>query len=274
MLKKRTIKEAAIEALKRANKPLPIRELYDLIIKQDLYRFNAQDPQNILNTEIRRHCEGVDFPTAHPNKIFQILTDGTYWIKDVPIPNATERNTASEATTEYFKSIKDAIEELKEIHQKHTDAFKRQIINQLKQIEPRDFEIFSKRLLEVYGFKDVAVTNYTKDGGIDGTGKLKVGITFLDVAFQCKRWRGNVGRKEIDSFRGVVQGDYEQGIFFTTSSFSKEAKNASRKRGAVPIILIDGETLVDIMIEKKFGVESESMPVYINALDRALTEES
>ena len=45
------------------------------------------------------------------------------------------------------------------------------------------------------------------------------------------------------------------------------------KRGAVPIILIDGSTLVDIMIEKRFGVDAEMMPVYINALDKVLTDD-
>lgn len=90
------------------------------------------------------------------------------------------------------------------------------------QIEPDAFEKFSRRLLEVYGFIDVEVTRSVKDGGIDGFGKLKVGITHLHVAFQCKRWRNNnVSRTEIDKFRGAIQGDYEQGIFFTTSNFSK-----------------------------------------------------
>ena len=96
----------------------------------------------------------------------------------------------------------------------------------------------------------------------------------MNVAFQCKRWSTNsVSRTEIDKFRGAIQGSFEQGIIFTTSSFSKDALNATRRNGAVPIILIDGGTLVDFMIEKKFGVESENIPVYINALDNALTED-
>ena len=63
---------------------------------------------------------------------------------------------------------------------------------------------------------------------------------------------------------------YEQGIIFTTSNFSKEAQNATRRQGAVPIILIDGITLVDIMVDKKFGVELDYIPVYVNALDDVL----
>jgi restriction system protein len=120
----------------------------------------------------------------------------------------------------------------------------------------------------------VKVTEYTKDGGLDGFGKLKVGITYLNVAYQCKRWNTtSVSRTEVDKFRGAIQGMYEQGIIFTTSKFSKGAQDATRRNGAVPIILIDGTTLVDIMIEKKFGVTLENMPVYVNSLEDIFIEE-
>lgn len=79
-----------------------------------------------------------------------------------------------------------------------------------------------------------------------------------------------MSRKEIDAFRGAVQGDYEQGLFFTTSSFSKEAANSSIP-GAVPIILVDGNMIIDFMIEKHFGVEHEELPIYVNALDHVLS---
>ena len=272
-MKKKTIREAAIEALRRSRKPLSSHAIYEIIIAEDLYRFNAANPENIVNGEIRRHCIGVEFPTAKPDKDFQILIDGTYWIKDVPVPGQSNAALKSEIIVRKdSENLKTIVAELKAIHTKHNEAFKTQILNQLKEIPPQSFEVFAKRLLEVYGFIDMEVTNYVKDGGLDGFGKLKVGITHLNVAFQCKRWTTNsVSRTEIDKFRGAIQGSYEQGIIFTTSKFSKEALNATRRKGAVPIILIDGSTLVDFMIEKKFGVESENIPVYINALDNALT---
>ena len=85
-MKKITICKAAIEALRLKGKPLSVKDIYSVIIEEDLYRFNAEIPENILQVEIRRHCEGVNFPTARPEKYFQILIDGTYWIKNVPIP--------------------------------------------------------------------------------------------------------------------------------------------------------------------------------------------
>lgn len=270
-MKRRTIKEAVIETFKRKQTPLTIKEVYQFIIANDLYRFNAENPENIVRTEIRRHCEGIEFPTAKSNKLFQKTTNGTYWLKDVPYTEIGSLAPTFLRHSSENNNLKSIISALKEIHQKHTQAFKGEILNQLKEVEPRLFENFSKKLLEAYGFTEVNVTNYVRDGGIDGYGKLKVGLTYLNVAFQCKRWKSNnVSRTEIDKFRGASQGMYEQGIIFTTSNFSKEAQSATRRQGAVPIILIDGNTLVDIMVDKKFGVELEYIPVYVNALDDIL----
>ena len=136
-------------------------------------------------------------------------------------------------------------------------------------MNPYDFEKFCMKLLKVYGFSNVEVTQKSRDGGIDGIGKLKIGLAHMNVAFQCKRWDNTaISRKEIDAFRGAIQGEYEQGIFFTTSTFTKEAMRFSIKQGAVPIILIDGSMVVDFMIEKQFGIEHEDLPIYINALDK------
>jgi len=274
-MKKGTIREAIIDALTRSGKPLYAKDVYNFIIKHDLYRFNAENPEGVVKVEIRRHCEGVEFPTAKQNKYFKILPNGTYWIKDTPVPgqktNLQKSDINIKKDTENIKSV---VAELKAIHSKYADTFKIQLLNLLKEIPPKTFETYAKRLLEIYGFHDMKVTSYTKDGGLDGFGKLKVGITFLNVAFQCKRWKTtSVSRTEIDKFRGAIQGMYEQGIIFTTSNFSKDALNATRRNGAVPIILIDGITLVEIMIEKKFGVTTEYMPVYVNSIEDIFSEE-
>lgn len=266
-MKNLTIKQAVIKVLKEAGKPLTSKEIYSQILAKDFYRFKAENPLHIVQIEIRRHCKGIDFPTAHPKKIFQILKDGKYWLLDEPISSELA-NLISQPKSDYSTLSND----LKTLHSNYFNQFKQSIVEQLKQIQPATFEIFSKKLLEAYGFKNLNVTRTTKDGGIDGYGKLKVGISFLNVAFQSKRWTsGSVGRHEIDKFRGAIQGEYEQGIFFTTSKYSKEALGASSKKGAVPIVLIDGSTLVDIMIEKKFGVDIQNLPIYINALDEVLT---
>lgn len=149
-----------------------------------------------------------------------------------------------------------------ELYEEYEAAFRSQLLDRLGELTPRQFELFACRLLEAYGFVDVKVTGTSADGGIDGYGKLHLGLASMNAAFQCKRWRGNIGRPEVDKFRGAIQGEFEQGVFFTTSDFTPQARNASLKRGAVPIILLNGEGIVDLMIEKELGVERVSLYVY------------
>jgi restriction system protein len=264
-----TIIDAITKVLKDSNIPLSIKVIFDRIVANDYYQFKAQDPLSVVRVELRRHSQGVDFPTASKKKYFQILNDGTYCL--IEQSNLFIKEDKKKKVIE--SDEKRLIATLKATHNDYVKSFKLQLLEQLKEIDPETFEIFCKKLLKVYGFKDLKVTKPKKDGGIDGYGKLKVGISYLNVAVQCKRWKNaTVGRTEIDKFRGAIQGDFEQGIFITTSKFSKEALNATTKKGAVPIILIDGMVIIEIMIEKKFGIEVTDMPLYINALDMVLED--
>ena len=131
----------------------------------------------------------------------------------------------------------------------------------LMNLHPQQFEAFAGKLLESTGFTNVQVTRYAGDGGIDGYGNLEMGVVRVRAAFQVKRWRQNVPRAEIDQFRGAIMGEFDQGILITTSDFSEEAKTVSSRRGAVPIVLINGDRIIDIMVEKGLGVRQEPLTV-------------
>ena len=156
---------------------------------------------------------------------------------------------------------------LVDLYEKYELQFRSKLLDRLYELSPTQFEHFAWHLLTAYGFVQVIVTQHTKDGGIDGHGLLKVGLARMSVAFQCKRWEGNVPRPDVDKFRGAIQGEFEQGIFFTTSDFTKGAMEASIKKGAVPIILLNGESIVDLMIDKEFGVQKKPLQIYEDQLD-------
>lgn len=95
----------------------------------------------------------------------------------------------------------------------------------------------------------------TNDEGIDGIiNEDKLG---LDVIYlQAKMWKDetSIGRPEIQKFVGALHGQRaKKGVFITTSSFAKTAieyvKSIDPK-----VILIDGETLTNLMIEYNVGV--------------------
>lgn len=248
---------------------MTIREVYDVIVGAGLYTFHAEKPTHVVASQLRRHCTGLDFPSASETKHFELRGDDKYYFLELPVRQPGSGRKASEKDTS-----RSLLRKLKTIHQRYQAELRSTILSHLRRLHPSTFEDFAKRLLEAYGFLDMKVTQYSKDGGIDGHGKLKVGLAHLNVAFQCKRFNHNsVGRPEIDKFRGAIQGEFEQGIFFTTSTFAQGAEAASFRRGAVPIILIDGKAIVDLMIEKQFGVQMEQLPIYSYALDLVFSED-
>lgn len=57
-------------------------------------------------------------------------------------------------------------------------------------MDPYAFERLTQRVLRECGFTQVEVTKKSGDGGIDGTGKLRInGIFSFNIAFQCKDTR-------------------------------------------------------------------------------------
>jgi restriction system protein len=152
-------------------------------------------------------------------------------------------------------------------YEAYETSFRKRLLDRLLSLNPTQFEHFAKRILVVYGFIDVYVTRVSKDGGIDGHGRLTLGLATLNAAFQCKRWQGTVERQEVDRFRGAIQGEFEQGLFFATSDFSKQAREASIKKGAAPIILFNGESIVRMMVERSIGVQKTPLYAYEDVLD-------
>jgi len=134
--------------------------------------------------------------------------------------------------------------------------WRKRLSDVLVNMDPYGFERLSQRLLRECGFSQVVVTKKSGDGGIDGTGKLRInGIFSFNVAFQCKRYKGVVGPAEIRDFRGSLTTDIEKGVFITTGTFSKAARDEASNAGKQQIDLIDGEDFVNKLAEYSIGVK-------------------
>lgn len=274
--KKRTIIAAVKTVMKEAGHPLPHLEVHRRIVDGGLYAFHAQRPEQVVQSVIRRHCQGIDFPSADPVKHFGVTNDGQYMLLQNPVRGKRSKRQRRNDRHREKESSGVVLAELKRVHLRHRSVLKEELLHALKRLAPSTFEQFAKQVLDAYGFEDVHVTNENigRDGGIDGYGRLKVGIAHIRVAFQCKRWaHANVGRRDLDAFRGAISGRFDMGVFFTTASFVSGARDASIRTGAVPIVLVDGAGIVDLMIEKGLGVEREFLPVFSYALDLLLSEE-
>lgn len=125
----------------------------------------------------------------------------------------------------------------------------------LHNMDPFAFEVLAQRLLRECGFLDVHVTKKSGDGGIDGMGKLRLnGIFSFNVAFQCKRYKGQVGAPEIRDFRGSLDNNIEKGVLITTGSFSKAAREEAGAPGKKQIDLMDGNGFMDKLAEYSIGL--------------------
>lgn len=124
-------------------------------------------------------------------------------------------------------------------------------------MSPSAFERLSQRLLREAGFTKVEVRGKSGDGGVDGVGVLRVKLVSFQVSFQCKKWKGSVGAKEVRDFRGAMQGRADKGLFITTGHFTSQAADEATRDGAIAIDLIDGERLCDLLKENQLGITTE-----------------
>lgn len=149
------------------------------------------------------------------------------------------------------------------------EPWKTELADTLHNMNPYAFERLAMLLLRECGFSQVRVTKKSGDGGIDGTGKLRInGIFSFNVAFQCKRYTGSVSAGDIRDFRGSLTTDIEKGVFITTGTFTRAAREEASNAGKQQIDLIDGTEFIGKLIEYRLGVTEKT----IYEVDKAFFE--
>ncbi|MBI1389044.1 MAG: restriction endonuclease [bacterium] len=156
-------------------------------------------------------------------------------------------------------------ETLESSYQDLKQQLAQELLDKLKEVEPSRFERIVIELLVQMGYggslKDAGkALGKAGDGGVDGI--INEDRLGLDVIYiQAKKWDSTVvGRPEIQKFAGALQMNRaRKGVFITTSTFSKEALDSVNQLYDSKMILIDGEKLVEYMIEFNLGVSTETV---------------
>jgi restriction system protein len=133
-------------------------------------------------------------------------------------------------------------------------SWKDKLLTALLAMPPDAFERLCQRILRESGFTKVAVTGRSGDGGIDGTGVLRVNLLSFHVLFQSKRFKGSVGAPVVRDFRGAMVGRADKDLIMTTGTYTPEAKREATRDGAPAIDLVDGDALCDLIKHLKIGV--------------------
>lgn len=154
-------------------------------------------------------------------------------------------------------------ESLEESYQTLRESLAGEILETIKKCSPEFFEQLVIDLLVRMGYggsrrEAGQAIGRSGDEGIDGI--IKEDRLGLDIIYvQAKRWEGVIGRPEVQKFAGALQGQRaRKGIFITTSAFTRDASDYA-KQIETKIILVDGSTLAEYMIDNGVGVTTEAV---------------
>lgn len=224
---------AAYRILSQAKQPLHYTEITSRARKAGILDTKGQTPESSMGSRLY-----VD--TKRPNSRFRRVSPGVFTLVEAFSSDISQRITT--------------------INQQTRSTLRKRLMEML----PERFEGLIAELLLALGFEEdtIEITPFGNDGGVDVRGVLNAAsITEINAAVQAKRWKHNVQAPVIQALRGSLV-IHEQGIVITTSAFSKGAETEAQAPGKVRISLIDGEKLLDLLIEHRIGVTAEQHIVY------------
>lgn len=201
-------------------------------------------------------------------KNFEAFKDWSAWDdQSSPTPHGKERkangdvlrNDRDESLHETESLIPD--EQIEHGYKEIRGALADELLERVKSSSPAFFEQLVVDLLVKMGYGGSAseaarVVGKSGDGGIDGI--IKEDRLGLDIIYiQAKRWDSVVGASSIRDFAGSLDfHGAKKGVFITSSQFSKDAREFVTRIGDKKIVLVDGSTLAQLMIDHDIGVST------------------
>jgi len=127
------------------------------------------------------------------------------------------------------------------------------------------FQVLVRRLLQQMGYSRVQglgrqhKRGRTKVGGSDLSASIEAGVTRSVILLQIKQYDRPVSRRFVDELRGAcLRMGAEQGMLFTTSTFSRPAWKAA-EGPSHSIRLVEGTELLQLLIEHRVGVNRDGI---------------
>lgn len=153
-------------------------------------------------------------------------------------------------------------QQIQKLAKEQKTAVRESLREYLLQMDPKDFEELVGRLLEEMNYQNVEVVGQSGDGGVDVVAEIQLGVTAVREVVQAKRHKRTIQRKDLDALRGsLYRFNAVRGTIVATSRFAKGAVEAAFAQGAAPITLIDGDRLIDLLIEHGIGVRTRAIEV-------------
>jgi restriction system protein len=184
--------------------PLSGEEVYNRIVAGRLYAFKALNPKAVVRGQLRRHCLGLDFPTASPVKYFRLVGEDRYELGSAK----GVRTAALAVATPASGTLPE--EAMEKAYQDHVLALGEELKEKILSNHPAFFErwVIDLLLAMGYGGSDPSLGIHTGgpgDGGIDGIiNEDRLGLE--QIYLQAKRYAldREVKRAEVQAFAGAM----------------------------------------------------------------------
>lgn len=222
-------------------KPMHYKDITRIAIERGWLVTSGLTPEVTLTAQIGTDNRRREARGEQPR--FLVLGGGMYALSN-RTRTGRERQTISAAIEEANKTIKENLRDL------------------LYKMPPHAFELLVGDLLSQAGYEDVEVTARSGDEGIDVRARLTAGgIADVNAAIQVKRYnKKNIQAPTIRELRGSLDPD-EIGVVITTSDFSSGAREEAQKSSRTPIKLINGNDLVELLVQYSVGVNRRQLEV-------------
>ncbi len=235
-MKKLSFKKAAAKVLQAADEPLSANEITQIALDEDMISTSGATPEATMAAQLYTDINN------NPSTQFKKVGRGLFALKQ---------------QTKSSKSPLLAIQNQNELVRKN-------LKEKIHEMDPFQFEYLVANLLEKIGYENVEVTARSGDKGIDIVGDLTVGgLTDVKTVIQVKRYSegSNISGRYITQLRGSAAID-QRGLIITTSNFTKSAIDEAKAVNKMPVALVNGEKLIDLLLKYKVGVKEEIVSVY------------
>lgn len=197
--------------------------------------------------------ENKGCPYPHRKKVKWTLKPIQRSLFSVPFQN-TIRSSLTVFAVNHRKNFFETIErkDLIPEQEQHLEFdYYESVLNQILELDDNEFEILITHLLTALGFEGSEHQGRVGDGGVDATGELNVSnLAKVKVFVQAKRYKlgTKISANTVKALRQSIPFG-GQGAFITTCDYQKKAKEIALEAGFPRIGLINGNQLVDILVE-------------------------
>lgn len=227
-----SFKSATERILKESERPLTKDEIWEIIHEKGLVQTEGKTPSATLAAQIY-----IDIK-KNPKSPFLLVGKGRFALRN-----------------------ESATSDPKVVVELQNTKIKNDLKKKLQEMDPYQFEFLAGELLGKIGYENVEVTKRSGDGGIDINATLTLdGITDVKTVIQVKRYSNNVQDKVIRELRGSAEVD-QRGLVITTAGFTKPAIIEAKAQNKMPVSLVDGERLIELLVKYELGVRKEMIEI-------------